>query len=344
MLAVAFAPGGAALAAGGRDGSVRIADVASGATLRALDGHSDAVRGLAFTRGLAPMAAGGGGVGGGASTGSTPAPGTPSSSVSHGTPFGPGGGEPGDGAGAEVFLVTASEDGTARVWALATGASRAVLRGHKGKLNGCAAAAGVAITFGADKDLRVWEIPTGVLRYTLGGHTDAVTAARISRDGGLALTVSTDKTGRLWDVSRGVQLYTLAGHSGFVSACALAPQARLAAPAAPAAAAGGKKKAAAAATPAAPASGACATGSADKSVRLHNCATGQPLAPPMEGHLGEVTFLAFSSDGKVLASASRDKTARTWNAATDSPTLGAPLRVFRGHAEPLVKVRAPAFL
>jgi WD40 repeat protein len=42
------------------------------------------------------------------------------------------------------------------------------------------------------------------------------------------------------------------------------------------------------------------------------------------GHTGGVTSVAFSPDGKILASASRDGTVRLWNVATHSQ-IGKPL-------------------
>ncbi|MFE5804275.1 trypsin-like peptidase domain-containing protein [Streptomyces sp. NPDC056491] len=58
-----------------------------------------------------------------------------------------------------------------------------------------------------------------------------------------------------------------------------------------------------------------ATGSADKTVRLWDTATGKP-GTTLTGHTDVVGMVAFSPDGRTLATGSADKTVRLWDAAT----------------------------
>jgi WD40 repeat protein/serine/threonine protein kinase/tetratricopeptide (TPR) repeat protein len=65
------------------------------------------------------------------------------------------------------------------------------------------------------------------------------------------------------------------------------------------------------------------TGSDDKTARLWDATTGQPIGQPIV-HPQGVTSVAFSPDGQTILTGSRDNTAQLWHASTGRP-LGVPL-------------------
>ena len=67
-----------------------------------------------------------------------------------------------------------------------------------------------------------------------------------------------------------------------------------------------------------------ATGSMDKTARVWNLQTGDPVGMPME-HAGYVVYVAFSPDGSKVVTASFDGSARVWDAQLGVP-LTSPLR------------------
>ncbi len=77
-----------------------------------------------------------------------------------------------------------------------------------------------------------------------------------------------------------------------------------------------------------------ATASNDRSVRLWEVASRQPLGEPLTGHTDEVYGVVFSPDGKLLATASNDRSVRLWEVASRHP-LGEPLT---GHTDAVTNV------
>ena len=66
----------------------------------------------------------------------------------------------------------------------------------------------------------------------------------------------------------------------------------------------------------------------DGAVRLWDVATRRPIGGPLTGHAGQVHAVAFSPDGRTLASGGDDGTVRLWDVATGRQ-IGGPLT---GHA------------
>jgi len=72
----------------------------------------------------------------------------------------------------------------------------------------------------------------------------------------------------------------------------------------------------------------------DKTVRLWDADTGQPVGQPLTGHTDELRSVAFSPDGHRIVSGSRDETLRLWDADTGQP-IGQPLT---GHTDTVSEV------
>jgi hypothetical protein len=104
------------------------------------------------------------------------------------------------------WLVTGSEDNTARLWDLRAkdpAANPVVLRGHEGSVVGVAISADSrwVVTGSEDHTARLWDLRAkdpAANPVVLRGHDGGVTAVAISVDSRWVVTGSGDKTARLW--------------------------------------------------------------------------------------------------------------------------------------------------
>jgi WD40 repeat protein len=286
-----YSPEGARVATASDDGTARIWDAASGATIAVLEGHEGRVWSAVFSPDGARVATAsedGTARIWDAATGAIIAVLKGHEDVVSFVAFSP------DGTRVE----TASDDKTARIWDAATGNLIAVLRGHRGLVN-CVAFSPDGtrvVTASTDKSARLWNAATGALVATLGGHQGFIDSVRFSPDGTRLVTASWDKTARIWDARTGKLIVALRGHENFVLAAAFSPD--------------GTR---------------VVTASADNTAVVWDADTGA-VVTQIKGHEGWVTSAMFSPDGTRVVTASNDGTARLWITAN-----GVANGVFRGH-------------
>jgi WD40 repeat protein len=70
------------------------------------------------------------------------------------------------------------------------------------------------VTASFDGTARVWDAASGDALATLSGHKALLWSARFSPDGSRIVTASDDKTAQVWDAETGNLVATLAGHVG----------------------------------------------------------------------------------------------------------------------------------
>jgi WD40 repeat protein len=200
-------------------------------------------------------------------------------------------------------LASAGWDGTIKLWDIASGTNTATFKGHIGVIMSIAFSPDgkTLASGGKDKSIRLWDVKTGEKTATLTGHSDKVFTVAFSPDGTNLASVSDDKTIKLWNVKTGKNTATLNGHTSIVNCLAFSPD--------------GKTLA----------SGSVhydqKTMTYSGEVRLWDVASGTSI-DTIRGHEGPVRSVAFSPDGKTLASASTGKTntVELWDVKTGKNT------------------------
>ncbi len=277
---VAFSPDAKTLAVAVEDGSIKFCDVASLGVKFSLPGHTGPVWTVAYSR---------------------------------------------DGA----RTLTASDDGTAIVWGT-DGKPMRTIRSPIGSFTSAAFSPDGTVVATGDRQgrLRLWSVDDGLQRQEAKAHDGIVRVVAFSPDGAMVATAGSDSTVKLWDAKTGKHLADLTGHSGPVYTISFAPDGRRLA-------SGGWDKAVRvwdvlAKTHLATFEGQghdvwavrfapgkdderLAVGRNDGSVVLLDPRNGKLLVR-YEGHDRPVHCLAFSCDGKLLASGGRDGNVKLWDA------------------------------
>jgi WD40 repeat protein len=220
-------------------------------------------------------------------------------------------------------LASVSDDRTAILWDVATGRPLETLRGHAGWVHGVVFSRDgrTLYTSSLDDTVMAWDLTgTRGLARRLTRQAGHVTGVAFSpRDANLLGVARDDGPATLWDVARRARVgTTLPVTGGFLNAVAFSADGRLLA----------------------------APNHGDGTVRLFDTSThapvGRPLRPPygpINGpYLGrEINGIAFSRDGRLLATAGNDGSTVLWDLARQVP-IGRPLRL-----DPGFSVNAVAF-
>jgi len=184
-------------------------------------------------------------------------------------------------------ILTASFDGTARIWDAGSGQTVTPPMKHSDRIY-CAAFSpdgSRVVTASADHTARIWDASNGRALAGPLQHGAEVNSAQFSRDGGRIVTASWDHTARVWDALTGKPITNPLSHKDRVFLAQFSPD--------------GTK---------------VVTASADGTARIWDALSGKEILKEPLRHGDKVVSAQFSPDGKRIATTSEDTYARIWDA------------------------------
>jgi WD40 repeat protein len=213
-------------------------------------------------------------------------------------------------------LAAGSEDGTVVIWDIVTAAVAHEFKGHRGVVTGVAYSPDgrQLASAGADGTVRWWDTDTGQETRTVPGTGTPLSSVAYSPDGHLVAAAGADPTIRLWDAATGREVHALQGHAAAVTCVVFSPDGRR-----------------------------LASVDLDCKVRLWDVRTGvedsgghEPIRldlstlevqrAPWERRRPLVPRIAFSADGRRLASINGKQPIQLWDVDTRLPALSLPVQ------------------
>ncbi|KAI8062763.1 WD40-repeat-containing domain protein [Gilbertella persicaria] len=196
------------------------------------------------------------------------------------------------------YLVSCSEDKTARLWSTQTFSNLVIYKGHNSPV--------WDVDFGPfgfyfatashDRTARLWSCDQINPLRIFTGHLSDVDTVKFHPNSKYLVTGSSDRTSRLWDVQKGTCVRVFTGHTGPIKTVAVSPNGRL-----------------------------MASAGEDKSIMLWDLGSGKRIKK-LTGHTEFIYSLAFSADNGVLVSGGADSTVRVWDVNTDTTSAIAKKR------------------
>jgi uncharacterized protein (TIGR03067 family) len=183
-------------------------------------------------------------------------------------------------------FLTAGDDGTVKLFDLATGTRVGEFAGHRPTCIAVSHDGKRLATGGPGGSLVLWDFANRKVEKILSGHTDEIRSVAFSPDGTKLASGGVDKIVRVWNVETGKRLFELARAGDGVAQVVFSPD--------------GKTLAAA---------------SGDGLVWRWNIETGADLGP-LKSHTDKVTGVAFHPTGKFAATTCWDGTGAVWTLST----------------------------
>lgn len=235
-------------------------------------------------------------------------------------------------------VVSGGMDNTIRVWDTTTGQQEGKeLKGHSKWITSLSwqpihkdPECNRFVSGAKDCSLKIWDA-SGRMVLALSGHSHAVTCVKWGGEG-LVYSASQDRTIKVWEAETGKLCRSLDGHAHWVNTLSLStdhvlrnsPPTAVEASKTPqeryAAATGGHPE-------------RLVSGSDDHTLFLWEPSTGKKSIARCVGHQQPINHVAFSPDGRWVASAGFDKSVKLWDGVT-----GKFVASFRGHVGAVYQV------
>lgn len=188
-------------------------------------------------------------------------------------------------AGGQWFL-TGGADTTVRRYDAISLQETDVMIGHAGSISALAITADEKLFASAseDKTVRVWDTESMQVKFLFRGFTEEISGVAFSPDGSQVVACSLDGTARVWDTGKGKELKVLENDQPFASV-AWHP--------------GGTR---------------VMLGASNSVIHAYDVEKWKPDGKPFKGTHGNwVSSVAFSANGKLLASGSLDSSVSRWD-------------------------------
>lgn len=200
--------------------------------------------------------------------------------------------------------ITASDDGTVKVWDIASAKVRQTLRHGTSVRSAALNHLGTQVVSGDRSGIiRVWEIDRDQPIQEVQ-HGGTINAVAFEPKGRSFASASTNRTVRIWEVATGRSTVTYGRHKGPVYSVSFDPDGEL-----------------------------VASASWDKTIAVWEADNGKPRRN-IPAHDDGVWSVSFSACGKILATAGQEGTVKVWNAQT-----GQSLASFHHHKGTVYSVK-----